>query len=51
MFHSLEGDGLATEKTYSEVPHWMNLSFVSYDISDSDLVVHREPHDRGTLLI
>lgn len=25
-----------TDKTYSEVPHWMHLSFVSYDGESTD---------------
>lgn len=36
IFRSADNESDMTEKTFSEVPHWMNLTFVDYD-EDSEL--------------
>ena len=44
-FHSVDTQGVIADHTYYEVPHWMHLSFVSYDSEDLPL----EEHEPGML--
>jgi len=52
IFRSADNESDMTEKTFSEVPHWMNLTFVDYD-EDSELSqiqetsAQREKPDEG----
>ena len=41
-FQTVESEGVDFGGTYFEVPHWMHLSFVSYDKEDTNL---REPEN------
>ena len=35
-FHSIEKEGVDTNKVYYEIPHWSNLSFLAYDSEHGD---------------
>ena len=42
-----EIQGFDDWKTYFEVPHWMNLSFVDYDNGDEEPMLYKEHLDDG----
>lgn len=47
-----ERTGFDEWKTYFEVPHWMNLSFVDYDNEDQEPTLYREKNiHEGELLV
>jgi hypothetical protein len=42
-FRTVETRGVDTNESYYEVPHWMHLSFISYDREESQTGDHVEP--------
>lgn len=44
-FRTVETQGVDTSETYYEVPHWMHLSFVSYDREEHQLGDHIHHED------
>lgn len=43
LYQKVGTDGVKAEETYYEVPHWMNLSFLSYDNDPSSTSEQEEP--------
>eukprot|EP00980_Cylindrotheca_fusiformis_P010443 scaffold2322_cov135-Cylindrotheca_fusiformis.AAC.2 len=44
-YQTVETRGVDTSETYYEVPHWMHLSFISYDREDDGQDRHEKPKE------